>query len=116
MSRVPLPQRRRNEIREVEFSGKTYSVCVGFYPNGQPAEVFADGPKEGSDMRATLSDACVLISIALQHGVPRAEMEHSLGRVPRWTDGQETDGPASIIGAVVAAIEPTGALPGVAVS
>lgn len=111
MTRNPLPQRRRNETREVEHGGRVYSVCVGFYDNGQPAEVFADGPREGSDMRATLSDACVLISIALQHGIPRSEMEHSLGRVPRWTPQGEAEGPASIIGAVIAAIEPVEAMP-----
>lgn len=109
MTRTPLPHRRQNETREVEFGSRGYSVCVGFYDDGQPAEVFADGAKEGSDMRATLADACVLISIALQHGIPRADLERSLGRVPRWVNGDEGDGPASIIGAVVEAIGPRGA-------
>lgn len=108
MTRTPLPARRRNETREVEFGGRGYSVCVGFYDDGQPAEVFADGPREGSDMRATLSDACVLVSIALQHGITRAELERSLGRVPRWTPQGEAEGPASIIGAVIEAIGPMG--------
>lgn len=62
-------------------------------------------------MRATISDACVMISIALQHGISRRELGRSLGRVPRWVDGNETDGPASIIGAIVEAIEPTRAMP-----
>lgn len=107
MTRVYLSTCRRNETRDVLFNGRTYSVCVGYYPDGQPAEVFANGPKEGSDMQATVADACVLVSIALQNGITTDELAHSLSRVPRWTDGRETEGPASIIGAIIAAIEPT---------
>lgn len=111
MTRTNLPNRRRNETRDVHFAGRDFMVCVGFYHDGAPAEVFADGPKEGSDLQATISDACVLISIALQFGITRTELEHSLGRIPRWVDGNETDGPASIIGAIIGAIEPAEALP-----
>lgn len=113
MTREVLPTRRRNETREVCFAGHSYAVCVGFYGDGRPAEVFADGgmAREGSDVRATISDACVLISIALQHGIRREDLERSLGRVPRWCDGREAEGPASIIGAILAAIEPIAALP-----
>jgi hypothetical protein len=108
VTRTPLPYRRPNETREVQFAGGRYTVSVGFYGDGQPGEVFFDGAKEGSDVRAIMSDACVLISIALQHGITRAELERSLGRVPRWVDGNERDGPASIIGAIVGAIEAAG--------
>jgi hypothetical protein len=111
MSRETISTRRRNETRDVVFGDRTFSICVGYRPDGRPAEVFADGPKEGSDMRATISDACVLISIALQYGIGRNELERSLGRVPRWVDGNETEGSASIIGAIVEAIEPTEAMP-----
>jgi hypothetical protein len=108
VTRTPLPYRRPNETRDVAFAGQLYSVCVGYDERGQPAEVFADGPREGSDVRAIMSDACVLISIALQHGITRAELERSLGIVPRWIDGNESEGPASLIGAIVGAITPPG--------
>jgi ribonucleoside-diphosphate reductase alpha chain len=106
MNRTALPQRRRNETREVRFGLRTYLVCVGFYDDGSPAEVFVDGEREGSDMRAIIGDACVLISIALQCGIATADLGRSLARVPRWSPQGEVDAPASIIGAIIEAIEP----------
>jgi hypothetical protein len=108
VSRTILPSRRPNETRDVQFAGGRYTVSVGFYGDGRPGEVFFDGAKEGSDVRAIMSDACVLISIALQHGITRAELERSLGIVPRWIDGNESEGPASLIGAIVGAITQPG--------
>lgn len=103
MTRVTLPYRRQSALREVMFAGRVYTVCVGFYSDGRPAEVFADGAKEGSDVQATISDACVLVSLALQHGIELDGLGRSLGRVPLPTGGE---GPASIIGAIIAAIAP----------
>jgi hypothetical protein len=105
MTRTPLPHRRPNETRDVRLGDSRYAVCIGFDDDGEPKEVFATGPREGSDMQAVVADACVLVSIALQHGIAPADLSRSLGRVPRWTDGHETDAPASVIGLVVAALE-----------
>lgn len=74
-----------------------YSVTVGYYLDGRPGEVFANGAKVGSAMRALLEDACVVVSLALQHGIEPAELAHSMGRAP--ASGGET-APASIIGAI----------------
>jgi hypothetical protein len=101
MSRIALPQRRPNETREIIFDERSYLICVGFDDAGMAKEVFCDGPKTGSAMQHLIADACVVISLALQHGLARADLEHSLGRVPRWTDGQEAEGPASVIGLIV---------------
>jgi hypothetical protein len=101
--RTALPQRRPNATRAVEWDGHAFTVTVGFDPaTGQCAEVFADTPR-GGQMAATLADACVVISIALQHGISPADLGKSLGRVPlTWGDG---DAPASPIGAIVEAIQ-----------
>lgn len=104
MPRTPLPARRRNETREITLGAATFAVCIGFDDAGTPREVFATGPREGSDMQAVVSDACVLISIALQHGIEPDALAHSLGRVPRWVNGEEGDGPASVIGLIVEAL------------
>lgn len=97
MTRIPLPARRRNFSETVEFRGQPIAVTVGFDDAAMPREVFATGPKEGSDMAHTLSDACIVISVALQHGIPPDALARSLGTVPGW-DG---DQPASPLGAIL---------------
>jgi hypothetical protein len=56
-------------------------------------------------MQAALADACVVISIALQHGITADELAKSLGQVPVLWLPEGSPGPASPIGAVVAAIQ-----------
>lgn len=102
-SRARLPDRRPNVTRTVAWGGRGFDLTVGFDPGtGMPREVFASGPREGSDLLATLADACVIVSVALQHGVAPGALHHSLLRVPLWADGRnDADGPASPIGAIV---------------
>lgn len=103
-ARHPLPNRRPNETRVVTWQGNRIAVTVGFYPGtGRPGEVFADAAA-GGHLQATLADACVLISIALQHGLTPEALAKSLGRVPEWVGGVKTDAPASPVGAVIEAL------------
>jgi hypothetical protein len=100
--RAVLPTRRPNLSLACEWEGHPITVTVGFDPaTGKPAEVFADTVK-GGQMQASIADACVLLSIALQHGITPADLGKSLGRVPVW--GQTYDAPASPVGAIVQAI------------
>jgi hypothetical protein len=101
VTRTPLPQRRRSLTADIEHRGQQITVAIGFDEAGAPREVFANGPKEGSDMQHILSDACVVISIALQCGVTPAALAHSLGTVPGWIDGREQSIPASPVGAIL---------------
>lgn len=104
MTRATLPSRRPNATRAVRWDGHEFSVTIGFDPaTGQPAEVFADVAK-GGQMQCTIADACVLTSIALQHGITPADLAKSLGRVPVFTGDEGATGPASPVGAVVEAI------------
>lgn len=104
MTRTPLPTRRPNLTIAADWSGHPVSVTVGFSPTtGQPAEVFADTAR-GGDMQASIADACVLISLALQHGIAPADLAKSLGRVPAWINGVEADAPASPVGCVVGVV------------
>ena len=57
-------------------------------------EVFISGSKAGSTTEAVARDGAVLLSIALQHGVPLETIKHALTR-----EGNGT--PSTIIGAVV---------------
>ena len=94
MTRTKLPDRRRNTIRDIAFGGQAFTVCVGYDDAGQPLEVFADGQKTGSTMAAFIDDACIVISIALQHGIAPAVLARSLSTVPVWTNGVKGEGPA----------------------
>ena len=102
--RTPLPARRQNQTVEVDFAGQRVIVCMGFDPAGAVREVFAAGHKAGSDMQHVIDDACVIISIALQHGITAEALAKSLGRVPAWRGGLEVEAPASPVGAILGAL------------
>jgi hypothetical protein len=114
MTRTPLPTRRRCETVAIDWRGAPLTVCIGFDDAGAPREVFVDGPREGSDIQHQLSDACVVVSVALQHGISPAAMAKSLGTVPEWQGGAQVDAPASVIGAVLRVVAGAG-LPGMGV-
>lgn len=99
--RTPLPGRRPSWTSTILYRDQPLEVTVGFDPAGEPREVFATGPREGSDMAHVLADACVVISIALQHDIPAVALTKSLGTVPCWRNGEEGQAPASPIGAIL---------------
>lgn len=103
MARVALPHRRPLLTTATDWNGHPLKVSVGFDLNGDAKEVFCD-TAHGGQMQHTVSDACVLISIALQHGVTPAELAKSLGRVPAWIGGEETTAPASPVGTILAVV------------
>jgi hypothetical protein len=94
MTRARLPDRRLAETIDLEHGGMRFSVTVGFYPDGRPAEAFTHGAKAGSTIDGLLDDACVVVSLLIQHGVDPRGLASSMGRLG---DGH----PASVIGAVV---------------
>jgi hypothetical protein len=100
MTRQQLPPRRPNVTTEVEFGGFAFTVTVGMGLDGRPLEVFADGFKVGTDIGHIVSDACVVISLALQHGCPAGLLPKSMGRVPYPALGEGVCGPASALGAI----------------
>lgn len=99
IARKPLPNRRMHVTDDlVVWNGHSLIVSIGLRADSTAGDVFADTPA-GGDLQAVLADACVLISIALQHGVPPDALAKSLGRVPVL--GTHDDAPASPVGAVV---------------
>jgi ribonucleoside-diphosphate reductase alpha chain len=94
--RQPLPQRRASEMFELRHGGKAavFHVTLGRYPDGRVGEVFITGSKSGSDLEANVRDTAILVSLALQHGVPLATMAAAITR--------EADGsPSTVIGVVL---------------
>ena len=95
MRRV-LPRRRAAE-NNLRFWNQLFTVTVGFYADGTPGEVFIDGGKTGQDIQSTARDAAVVLSLALQHGVPPETIRHAVTR-------GASEEPASILGAIVDAL------------
>lgn len=107
MTRRTLPTRRPSITVPAAWNNQCFTVSIGFDPaTGTPLEVFAGEAK--GDMLALVSDACVALSIAMQHGATPAALLRSMGRAPVWAivDGEmvETTAPASPIGAILDAI------------
>ena len=106
-----LPNRRPSETRTLTVGNHTFAATVGFDPaDGWAREVFLTGAKDGTDMAAILDDASVVISIALQHGIPAAALAKSVARLPSVpltpadlavSSGPAHTAPASIIGAAL---------------
>jgi hypothetical protein len=96
MRRV-LPQRRTAETFDLRFWNQLFTVTVGFYADGTPGEVFIDGCKTGNDIESIARDAAVLLSLALQHGVPSQIIRHAVTR-------GASEEPVSILGAVIDSI------------
>ena len=94
MTRQCLPNRRAAMTVGIEHSSQQFTVTIGFYPDGRPGEVFTHGIKTGSSLDALLADACVLLSILMQHGVGADELASSMGC-------HGSSEPASVIGAVL---------------
>ena len=97
MIRRTLPQRRAAETFDLRFWSQPFTVTLGFYADGTPGEVFIDGCKTGNDIESIARDAGVLLSLALQHGVPPETIRHAATR-------GTSEEPASILGAVVDSI------------
>lgn len=106
--RTRLPNRRTSLTELVTWqaadgSERAYHVTVGFGSDDRPLEVFANGDREGSERDAILSDACVAISLALQHGATPASLARSMLLVPALGDDpwRPATRPASPVGAIV---------------
>ncbi len=81
--RQRLPNRRPSHTETLEVDNQVVIATVGFDPRtGQPCEIFLNAGKEGTMLSAMLADAAVVISIALQHGIPAAALAKSIGRLP----------------------------------
>lgn len=118
MTRSRLPDRRPNMTLDLDWRGHRIVLTAGFTPGGALAEVFANTAK-GGDMAATVADACVTFSLALQSGQRVADMGRSYARQPDpygllgvTLGGPQArrlspldDAPASVLGAILDALQ-----------
>ena len=107
--RKRLPNRRPAITETLEVEGQSVEVTIGFAPEGAAVrEVFLVAGKSGSMLDSLIADAAVVISVALQHGVPPAALSKSVGRLPNGSVApadldrpQSWRRPASLIGAAL---------------
>lgn len=82
------------------IGGVELKLCITFnFDNrGRVNEVFCSGHKEGSHMRAVLTDSCIAISHALQRGASIVELAAAFGEDRE--EGKKSGPPASVLGAI----------------
>jgi hypothetical protein len=94
-TREILPSRRANETLSFETrDGIAVLVTVGFAPDGRIAEIFLNADRANSMLDALLSDAAIIVSIALQHGCTVRQLAHAVKRDARGLA-------SSVLGAVL---------------
>jgi hypothetical protein len=82
-NRRRLPNRRPHVSFDLEHLGVHYRVGVGYWADGQPAELFLSTAKQGSGLDVSVRDASIAVSLALQHGTPLETIARALCRDPR---------------------------------
>lgn len=105
--REPLPLRRASETFELKFGGLAmpHTITIGYYDDGRIGELFINGGKSGEVVEAIARDSAVIVSMALQHGVPIETIAHAITR-----DSQGA--PQTIVGAVIDILTRTSSAPG----
>lgn len=99
MTREVLPNRRGADTFEMDLRGMVFIVTFGRSPiDNRVIEIFAVCSAGSSNIDVDLCDACVAVSLALQHGASVADLRKSMLRA---RNGR----PAGLLGAVLDEIE-----------
>jgi len=86
VTREPLPHRRYGESFDIQHLGIRYSMQIGCYEDGRVGEVFLGMEKAaGTAMDVNARDMAVVMSMAIQHGVP---IERMLKAVTKDSEGR----------------------------
>jgi len=105
MTRQRLPNRRFRLGQELPFWSSAAScpvaVDIGFDGEGAARELFVDGLKTGSDLRALVTHASILASLLLQCGHDAAELVARLG-APELADPDSDAAGHSVISRALA--------------
>lgn len=96
--RERLPNRRPSMTIDFDAGVPGYplhhfTATMGYHADGRLGEVFLHASKTGSDRDIAVSEAAILLSFALQHGVPPEAMRDAM---PRTKDGSP-EGPVGAL-------------------
>lgn len=82
LERAELPNKRRGENLEFLHDGQRFHASVRYdsATSVLPSEVFLNCSKVDSFADFAVRDAAILLSVALQYGVPLRALSHALGR------------------------------------
>jgi len=69
-ARRRLPSKRKGVTQEAKVGGNKVFLRTGEYADGTIGEIFIDMHKEGAALRSVMNCFAMLVSIALQYGVP----------------------------------------------
>jgi hypothetical protein len=78
--RVKLPNRRYHETFSLQHWNMTYKIGLGRSDDGVVQEVFINCGRSGEQAETLARDSAILLSLALQYGVPKEAMKKSITR------------------------------------
>lgn len=96
-TRTRLPDRRAHDVITITHKTIKYDIGIGFYSDGRIGEVFISSTKAATDVASAGRDLAVMLSMALQYGVPLEKIRDALTR-------DEQNQAAGLLGAVVDAL------------
>ena len=92
-NRHRLQNERSAITHHFAFGGHEGYLTVGFYPNGQPGEIFIRMAKAGSTIAGLMECFGNVVSVSLQHGVPLKvlcnKLSHTRFEPSGWTGSPE---------------------------
>jgi ribonucleoside-diphosphate reductase alpha chain len=92
-NRHRLQDERSAITHHFAFGGYEGYLTVGFYPNGQPGEIFIRMAKAGSTIAGLMVCFGTVVSVSLQHGVPLKvlcdKLSHTRFEPSGWTGNAE---------------------------
>jgi len=92
-NRHRLQDERSAITHHFAFGGHEGYLTVGFYPNGQPGEIFIRMAKAGSTIAGLMECFGTVLSVSLQHGVPLKvlcdKLSHTRFVPSGWTGSAE---------------------------
>jgi ribonucleoside-diphosphate reductase alpha chain len=100
-TRERLPRRRSGVTHSVEVNGAAVFMTTNQFTDGRPGEVFAKWGKEGSTAGGLMDAFSIVLSLALQYGVPAEVIVSKLKDLRfepfGWTDDPEIPEASSVM-------------------
>jgi hypothetical protein len=82
----------------IRGASRELSMSFGYARDGRLREIFCSGTKDGSELRALITDACIAVSHLLQRGATIFEIAAAFGEDREAH--QKAGPPASLFGAI----------------
>ena len=101
MTRARLPSRRHGITMPVEHRGQRFDCTFGIGEDGYVREAFMRSAKDGTDFSALMVDACIAVSMLLQHGETMQTLAQAFGE--NRAEGESVGPPQSALGAIARA-------------